>query len=237
VLQVKDIDVYYGDVQILRGVSLTVHEGEVVSLLGANGAGKTTTLRAISGVLSPRRGTIEFLGERIDRLDPHRIVEMGLAQVPEGRQLFANMTVLENLEMGAINRRARLRRKETLEAVFTLFPRLKERMHQLAGTLSGGEQQMCAIGRGLMSLPRLLALDEPSLGLAPVVVKQLFRIIREVSGAGTTILLVEQNVAESLAISNRGYVLETGRVVLEGTGPELQANESTRKAYLGMQHK
>ena len=236
-LQVKDIDVYYGDVQILRGVSLTVHEGEVVSLLGANGAGKTTTLRAISGVLSPRRGTIEFLGERIDRLDPHRIVEMGLAQVPEGRQLFANMTVLENLEMGAINRRARLRRKETLEAVFTLFPRLKERMHQLAGTLSGGEQQMCAIGRGLMSLPRLLALDEPSLGLAPVVVKQLFRIIREVSGAGTTILLVEQNVAESLAISNRGYVLETGRVVLEGTGPELQANESTRKAYLGMQHK
>jgi branched-chain amino acid transport system ATP-binding protein len=235
-LKVKGIEVYYGDVQILRGVDLEVSQGEVVCLLGANGSGKTTTLRSISGVLRPKVGSIEFLGERIDTVEPSRIVDMGLAHVPEGRQLFGNMTVLENLEMGAILPRAKAKRKETLEAVYHLFPRLKERHSQLAVTLSGGEQQMVAIGRALMSLPKLLALDEPSLGLAPILVKQVFNTVTEISGKGTTVLLVEQNLVESLKISNRGYVLETGKVTLKGTGQELLSDEATRKAYMGMAH-
>jgi branched-chain amino acid transport system ATP-binding protein len=233
ILSVENIHVFHGDVQALWGVSLEVREGEVVSLLGSNGAGKTTTLRTISGLLRPRTGRISFAGREIHRIPPHEVVALGVAQIPEGRRLWPNMTVLENLELGAYPAGARTHRVGQRERMFQLFPRLAERRNQLAGTLSGGEQQMLAIARGLMSRPKLLMLDEPSLGLAPLVVKEVFRAVREVRDAGITVLLVEQNVAQALELADRGYVLETGRVVLEGTSRDLLANPHVRSAYLG----
>jgi branched-chain amino acid transport system ATP-binding protein len=233
-LQVKGISVFYGDVQALREVSLSVSSGEIVSLVGGNGAGKTTTLKAISGLLRPAQGSILFREAEIGRLPPHRIVERGLAQVPEGRRIFPRMSVLENLHMGSHVREARKRREETLGWVLRLFPVLKERSGQFGGTLSGGEQQMLAIARGLMGRPKLLLLDEFSLGLAPLIVREIFTIIQEINRQGTTVLLVEQNVQRSLAISHRGYVLENGAVVLQGEGKELLKNEYMMKAFLGM---
>ncbi len=233
-LRVDGIDVAYGDVKVLHRVSLTVDEGEIVALVGANAAGKTTTLNAISGLLRVRTGTIAFRGRRIDHLPPYDIVTLGLIQVPEGRRLFPYMTVLENLELGAFSREARQRKGKTLEMVFGLLPILQERQSQLAGSLSGGEQQMLAIGRGLMALPKLLMLDEPSLGLAPLMVKQILDTVVEANSRGTTVLLVEQNVQHSLRLAHRGYVLENGRIVLEGKGTDLLADQHLKKAYLGM---
>jgi branched-chain amino acid transport system ATP-binding protein len=233
-LRVDGIEVGYGDLTAVRDVSLEVREGEAVALIGANGAGKTTTLRAVSGLLPLRRGRIEFEGQRLDGLTSAQIVARGIAHVPEGRQLFPTMTVLENLELGARTRAARARRDEGLGRVFDLFPRLQERREQLAGTLSGGEQQMCAIGRGLMACPRLLMLDEPSLGLAPVMVKAIFEDLGRINAQGLTILLVEQNVLRSLQLAHRGYVLENGRVTRSGTGPELLASGHIKQAYLGL---
>ena len=233
-LKIEGIDVYYGDLQALREVSLEAKEGQVVSIVGANGAGKTTTLMTISGILHPKKGRIEFLGKRIEGLPPHKIVEMGIVQIPEGRQLFPNMTVRENLDMGSNIPRARGKRMDTLEWVYHLFPVLKEREGQLAGTLSGGEQQMLAIGRGLMALPKLLLLDEPSLGLAPVLVAEIFDIVKEINKSGTTVVLVEQNVFHALKLSHRAYVLENGQIVLAGTGEELLNHEHTKQAYLGL---
>lgn len=233
-LTVEKINVFYGNVQALWDVSLKVEKGEVVALIGSNGAGKTTTLKTISGLLRPRSGSINFLGERVDSFDPRRIVELGLVQVPEGRHLFPYMTVLENLKMGAYPSYARKRKSETLEWVFTLFPILKERKGQLAGTLSGGEQQMLAIARGLMARPKLLMLDEPSLGLAPMYTLKIFDLIKKINQEGVTILLVEQNVRQALEISDRGYVLETGRITLEGEGNQLVDNRHVKEAYLGM---
>ena len=233
-LTITGLETYYGDLQALRGVSLTVRQGEIVSVIGSNGAGKTTTLMTISGVLRPRKGEIQFDGRRIESLKPAEIVGLGLGHVPEGRQLFASMTVEENLLMGACARRAKAARPETLERVFTLFPRLKERRRQVAGTLSGGEQQMLAIGRGLMGLPRLLMLDEPSLGLSPVLVTAMFEAIRQINQNGTTILLVEQNVFRALKLSHRGYILEDGRIVAEGPSVNLLRNPQVRTTYLGL---
>jgi branched-chain amino acid transport system ATP-binding protein len=233
VLDLEGLDVFYGDLQALRGVSLRVESGEIVTLVGGNGAGKTTMLRTVSGLLRPRRGEIRFEGRRLDRLPPDRIVEAGVVQVPEGRKLFPSLTVRENLELGAYTRRARPARARTLEDVMTRFPILRERAGQRAGSLSGGEQQMCVIARALMARPSLLMLDEPSLGLAPMVVQEIFRIIREINARGVTVLLVEQNVRRALATSRRGYVLENGRIVLSGTGQELLESEQTLKAYLG----
>ena len=233
-LRVDGIEVGYGDLTAVGDVSLEVREGEAVALIGANGAGKTTTLRAVSGLLPLRRGRIEFEGQRLDGLTSAQIVARGIAHVPEGRQLFPTMTVLENLELGARTRAARARRDESLGRVFDLFPRLRERRGQLAGTLSGGEQQMCAIGRGLMACPRLLMLDEPSLGLAPVMVKAIFEDLGRINVQGLTILLVEQNVLRSLHLAHRGYVLENGRVTRSGTGPELLASGHIKQAYLGL---
>jgi branched-chain amino acid transport system ATP-binding protein len=233
-LRVDGIEVGYGDLTAVRDVSLEVREGEAVALIGANGAGKTTTLRAVSGLLPLRRGRIEFEGQRLDGLGPAEIVARGIAHVPEGRQLFPTMTVRENLELGARTRAARAARVETLERVFELFPRLRERSVQLAGTLSGGEQQMCAIGRGLMSRPRLLMLDEPSLGLAPVMVRTIFEILARINQEGMTILLVEQNVLRSLQLSHRGYVIENGRITIEGSGADLLASPHVKQAYLGV---
>jgi len=233
-LRVDGIEVGYGDLTAVGDVSLEVREGEVVALIGANGAGKTTTLRAVSGLLPLRRGRIEFEGQRLDGLTSAQIVARGIAHVPEGRQLFPTMTVLENLELGARTRAARARRAESLGGVFDLFPRLRERREQLAGTLSGGEQQMCAIGRGLMACPRLLMLDEPSLGLAPVMVKAIFDDLGRINAQGLTILLVEQNVLRSLQLAHRGYVLENGRVSRSGAGPELLASGHIKQAYLGL---
>jgi branched-chain amino acid transport system ATP-binding protein len=231
---VENINTFYSSIQVLRDVSFDIQEGEIVSMVGGNGAGKTTLLKTISGLLSPRLGTINFLGERIDRLPPYKIVEKGAIQIPEGRKLFPPLTVLENLKLGAYLPSNKEKRAESLKRVFQIFPILEERKDQLAGTLSGGEQQMLAIGRGLMSLPKLLMLDEPSLGLAPLMVKEIFRVINEINKQGTTILLVEQNVKQSLALANRGYVLENGRIVLSGNSDELLRNEHTKKAYLGM---
>ena len=228
------MSVAYGDVRVLHGVSLRVEAREIVSLLGANGAGKTTTLKAISGLLPIAEGAVLFEGRPLTGLSPSRIVERGIAHVPEGRQLFTNMTVEENLEMGAYLSRARAGQARSRDRVLELFPRLAERRRQVAGTLSGGEQQMVAIARALMSEPRLLILDEPSLGLAPLVVRDIFETIRRISAEGTTVLLVEQNLARALRLSHRGYVLETGRVVLEGRGQDLLANPHTRKAFLGL---
>lgn len=233
-LEIENLEVYYGDLQALWNVSLRVDAGEIVSIVGANGAGKTTLLKTISGLLHPRLGRLKFLGEQIENKSPAQIVEAGISHIPEGRKLFTTLTVLENLELGAYVPRARQKRKETLTYVFQLFPILEERKHQTAGTLSGGEQQMLAIGRGLMALPKLLMLDEPSLGLAPRVVKNMFEVIKEVNQSGTTILLVEQNISHALGISTRGYVLQNGHIVLEGTGIELLQNIHVRKAYLGL---
>ena len=233
-LRVENINTFYSSIQVLRDVSFDIQEGEIVSMVGGNGAGKTTLLKTISGLLSPRLGTINFLGERIDRLPPYKIVEKGAIQIPEGRKLFPPLTVLENLKLGAYLPSNKEKRAESLKRVFQIFPILEERKDQLAGTLSGGEQQMLAIGRGLMSLPKLLMLDEPSLGLAPLMVKEIFRVINAINKQGTTILLVEQNVKQSLALANRGYVLENGRIVLSGNSDELLRNEHTKKAYLGM---
>ena len=233
-LRVDGIEVGYGDLTAVGDVSLEVREGEAVALIGANGAGKTTTLRAVSGLLPLRRGRIEFEGQRLDGLTSAQIVARGIAHVPEGRQLFPTMTVLENLELGARTRAARARRDESLGRVFDLFPRLQERREQLAGTLSGGEQQMCAIGRGLMACPRLLMLDEPSLGLAPVMVKAIFEDLGRINAQGLTILLVEQNVLRSLHLAHRGYVLENGRVTRSGAGADLLASGHIRQAYLGL---
>ena len=233
-LELRDVEVAYGDLPALRGVSVSVEAGETLSVVGANGAGKTTMLRAISGLLPPRAGQILLDGVRLDRLPSHAIVERGVVQVPEGRKIFPSLTVLENLEMGSYISAAKARRRDGLEQVFGLFPRLQERRGQAAGTMSGGEQQMLAIGRALMARPRVLMLDEPSLGLAPIVVKEIFRVIGEINRLGTTVLLVEQNTRQALALSRRGYVLENGRVVLEGSGAELLGNEHVKRAYLGM---
>jgi branched-chain amino acid transport system ATP-binding protein len=233
-LRVEGIEAGYGDLTAVSDVSLEVREGEAVALIGANGAGKTTTLRAVSGLLPLRRGRIEFQGQRLDGLGPAEIVARGIAHVPEGRQLFPTMTVRENLELGARSRAARSGRAEMLERVFELFPRLRERREQLAGTLSGGEQQMCAIGRGLMARPRLLMLDEPSLGLAPVLVRAIFEDLSRINAQGITVLLVEQNVLRSLRLAHRGYVLENGRMTLSGPRDELLASGHIKQAYLGL---
>ena len=232
-LEVVGINVFYGEAQALWDVTLSVQTGEIATLVGSNGAGKTTTLRAISGLVPPRTGEIRFEGTRIDRTPAHRIVELGIAQIPEGRRLWPGLTVRDNLDLGAYASAARAAKKDTLDWVFHLFPRLKERQNQLAGTLSGGEQQMLAIGRGLLSKPKLLMLDEPSLGLAPVLVDEVFATIQEINRQGVTILLVEQNVNHALAISDHGYVLETGRVALAGSGSDLLADEHVKTAYLG----
>ena len=232
-LEVEKIDVFYGDAQALWDISFNVNNAEIVTLVGSNGSGKSTSLKAISGLVPPSSGQIRLEGARIDRVPAHRIVEMGIAQIPEGRRLWPGLSVLENLELGAYTKGARAVREESLAYVFKLFPRLHERRMQLAGTLSGGEQQMLAIGRGLLSKPKLLVLDEPSLGLAPFLVDEVFETIQKINREGTTILLVEQNVNYGLAISNRGYVLETGRIVLSGTGKELLDDEHVKTAYLG----
>jgi branched-chain amino acid transport system ATP-binding protein len=233
VLQLDDVHTYYGAIHALKGISLKVHEGEVVTLIGANGAGKSTTLRSINGVNHPREGRITFQGRDITNAPPHAIVKMGIAQSPEGRRLFPRMTVLENLEMGAFQRTDRANFQEDLDRVFDLFPRLAERKQQQAGTMSGGEQQMCAIGRALMARPKLLLLDEPSMGLAPILVEKIFEIVAEINAQGTPILLVEQNALMALDAARRGYVMETGVIALEGPAGELRANERVRKAYLG----
>ena len=232
-LTVDHLSVYYGAVQALRDVSFTVGKGEIVSLIGANGAGKSTTLRALSGVVRPSAGSVAHDGNPIAGLPSHRIARMGIAHVPEGRGVFADMSVRENLEMGAYTRSSRKEVEESFERVFGLFPRLAERMTQLAGTLSGGEQQMLAIGRGLVQRPDLLLLDEPSMGLSPVLVREIFRMIGEINKAGTTILLVEQNASMALAVADRAYVLETGEIVLEGNASDLREDPKVRAAYLG----
>ena len=233
-LEVENIDVFYGRVRALNGESLQVDQGEVVALIGSNGAGKTTTLRTISGLHHPTRGAIRFNGKDITRAEPQVIVNLGICQSPEGRRLFTRMTVLDNLRMGAYTRRGQADIKKDMDRVFELFPRLKERINQVAGTLSGGEQQMCAMGRALMAKPKLLMLDEPSLGLAPILVETIFQIVREINAQGTPVLLVEQNATKALEVAHRGYVLETGNIVQSGTGKELLASEDVQKAYLGM---
>lgn len=231
-LKVDDLNVYYGNIHAIKGVSFEVKEGEIVTLIGANGAGKSTTLNTVSGLLKPRTGTIEFCGKSIAGMPAHRIVRDGLALCPEGRRVFLQLSVKENLEMGAYTR-SMSEVGESIEKVYELFPRLKERYKQVAGTLSGGEQQMLAMGRALMSKPRLMMLDEPSMGLAPILVDQIFDIIGDLHKAGTTILLVEQNARKALAVADRAYVLETGRIVNTGTGSELLHDDSVKKAYLG----
>jgi branched-chain amino acid transport system ATP-binding protein len=233
-LKLTNVSTHYGDVQALRNVSFEIKEGEVVSIIGSNGAGKSTTLNTISGVLRASSGTIEFIGRRTENLYPHQIVDQGIVQIPEGRLLFPYMSVLENLELGAFNGQARKEKEKNLQVVFSLFPVLRERMNQLAGTLSGGEQQMVAIARGLMGSPKLLMLDEPSLGLAPLLVRQVFETVKAINSQGITVLLVEQNVFHALSTSARGYVLENGSVVLEGGGKELLNNPQVREAYLGI---
>jgi branched-chain amino acid transport system ATP-binding protein len=233
-LKVNGIDVFYGDLQVLWDVSFEVKEKEILVLVGANGAGKSTTIRTISSLLTPRKGSIEFNGVRLDKTPPYNVIEHGIVHVPEGRRLFPQMSVEENLIMGTLNGEAKAKRSQTMERVYGLFPRLRERQKQLSGTLSGGEQQMLAVGRGLMSLPKLMMFDEPSLGLAPILVQDIFRIVRKINEEGVTVLLVEQNVRQTLAMCHRAYVLENGRVVLEGTGEALMANEHVREAYLGI---
>ena len=232
-LQVEDLRVAYGGIEALRGISFGVDEGEIVTLLGANGAGKSTTLRSINGLNRPRQGHIRFLGRDITSVPAHQIVKRGIAQSPEGRRLFPRMSVTENLEMGAFQRNDRAGIREDMDRVFQLFPRLQERRHQKAGTMSGGEQQMCAIGRALMARPKLLLLDEPSLGLAPIFVERIFEIIKTINEQGTSILLVEQNALMALDVAHRGYVLETGRIALADDAKALRANEQVRKTYLG----
>ncbi|NLM52473.1 MAG: ABC transporter ATP-binding protein [Firmicutes bacterium] len=232
-LKIENLDVYYGAIHALKGISLELNEGEIVTLIGANGAGKTTTLQTISGLIRPKNGSITFQGQELTQRPAQEIVKMGISQVPEGRRVFANLTVLENLEMGAYLRKDKEGIKATLEKVYARFPRLRERKKQLAGTLSGGEQQMLAMGRALMSQPTLLLLDEPSMGLAPILVQEIFSIIQEINKAGTTILLVEQNAHMALSIAHRAYILETGRIVASGDAKELAESEQVKKAYLG----
>ncbi len=232
-LKIDNIDVYYGAIHALKGISLEVNQGEIVTLIGANGAGKSTTLRTISGLLKPKNGSITFMGKNIAGVPAHQIVREGISQVPEGRRVFAEMTVMENLDLGAFVRKDKAGIQKDLKTVFELFPRLEERRNQSAGTLSGGEQQMLAMGRALMSRPKLLLLDEPSMGLAPLLIKEIFHIIEDINKGGTTVLLVEQNANMALSIANRAYVLETGRITLSGAAQELAASEDVRKAYLG----
>jgi branched-chain amino acid transport system ATP-binding protein len=234
-LELKDVHTYYGNIHALKGISLHVEKGEVVTLIGSNGAGKTTTLRTISGLLAPRQGEIALDGKRIDRVPAHDIVKLGVSQSPEGRRIFPRMTVQENLEMGAFGRNDKAAIVEDVERVYALFPRLRERLGQKGGTLSGGEQQMLAIGRALMARPSVLLLDEPSMGLAPVLVEQIFEIIKDINKQGTTILLVEQNALMALGVATRGYVLQTGQIVLEDSAKALSENEMVQKAYLGLE--
>ena len=233
-LEIQNIDVFYGDVQVLWNVSFAVKQGEVVALIGANGAGKSTTLKTISGLIRPRFGSILFQDEPIHTVAPYTLIERGIAHCPEARRLFTDMTVEENLDMGSLRGEARVRREVTKEEVFRLFPRLRERRKQQTGQLSGGEQQMVAIGRGLMAIPRLLMFDEPSLGLAPILVREIFNIIDKIRQQGTTVLIVEQNVKQTLAIADRAYVLESGRVVMQGSGQSLLSDEHVKTAYLGV---
>lgn len=232
-LEVKDLQVFYGVIQAIKGISFEVNQGEIVTLIGANGAGKTTTMQSIMGLIKPRGGSVVYDGKEITGMPTHKIVSMGMTQVPEGRRVFSELTVYENLLMGAYTEKDRSRIKEDIEEIYTIFPRLGERKSQIAGTLSGGEQQMLAMGRAIMSHPKLLMLDEPSMGLSPALVDQVFEIIKHFHKTGTTILLVEQNANKSLAISDRAYVLENGRITVTGTGSELMASEEIRKAYLG----
>lgn len=233
-LELKSLDVLYGDVQVIWDVSFEVREREIVGLIGANGAGKSTILKTISGILRPERGGVFFNNTPIHKLEPYKLIDNGIAHVPEGRRLFVEMTVEENLDMGSLKGQARVERGKTKEIVFDLFPRLRDRRKQLCGTLSGGEQQMVAIGRGLMSKPKLIMFDEPSLGLAPMLVKEIFNVINRIRQEGATVLIVEQNVKQSLSISDRAYVLETGRIVLEGTGESILNNDHVKRAYLGV---
>ena len=233
-LEIKNIDVFYGDVQVIWDISFNVKEGEIVALIGANGAGKSTTLKTISGILRPKNGEIHFNDIPIHKVEPYKLIEIGLVHVPEARRLFVEMSVEENLDMGSLKGEAKKEREVTKELVFDLFPRLLERRRQLAGTLSGGEQQMLAIGRGLMAKPKLQMFDEPSLGLSPILVKDIFNVIKKIKEEGTTVLIVEQNVKQTLAIADRAYVLENGKIALEGTGAELLNNEHVRTAYLGV---
>ncbi|GFI47238.1 high-affinity branched-chain amino acid transport ATP-binding protein LivF [Lachnospiraceae bacterium] len=232
-LEVKDLEVYYGMIQAIKGVSFKVNEGEVVALIGANGAGKTTILHTVTRLLEAKRGSVVFDGKDITKTPAHKIVSMGMAHVPEGRRVFANLSVLQNLKMGAYTRKDKNEIEETLKNIYKRFPRLEERQNQLAGTLSGGEQQMLAMGRALMSHPRIILMDEPSMGLSPIFVNEIFDIIKSVSAGGTTVLLVEQNAKKALSISERAYVLETGKIVLEGDADDLLNNDSIKKAYLG----
>lgn len=232
-LEVKNLEVYYGMIQAIKGISFEVNEGEVISLIGANGAGKTTTLHAVTGLIAPRAGQIIFEGKDITKVPGHKLVSMGIAHVPEGRRVFSQLSVYENLKLGAYTRKDKNEIETTLEHIYTRFPRLKERKNQLAGTLSGGEQQMLAMGRALMSKPRIILMDEPSMGLSPIYVNEIFNIIKEVSESGTTVLLVEQNAKKALSIADRAYVLETGRISLSGKAEDLLNDASVKKAYLG----
>lgn len=232
-LEVKDLQVYYGMIQAIKGVSFHVEEGEVIALIGANGAGKTTILHTVSGLLTPKAGSVVFEGQDLTKTQGHKIVSMGMAHVPEGRRVFAQLSVLQNLKMGAFTRKDKEEISNTLKMVFERFPRLEERQNQLAGTLSGGEQQMLAMGRALMSHPKIILMDEPSMGLSPIFVNEIFDIIQEVSKGGTTVLLVEQNAKKALSIADRAYVLETGKIVMEGKADELLKDDAIKKAYLG----
>lgn len=232
-LEIKDLEVYYGVIQAIKGVSFEVNQGEVIALIGANGAGKTTILHTITGLLSPKKGSVLFEGTDITKVPAHKIVSMGMAHVPEGRRVFSELSVLENLKMGAYTRKNKAEVEEILQGVYKRFPRLEERKNQMAGTLSGGEQQMLAMGRALMSKPKIILMDEPSMGLSPILVNEIFDIIQAVSKGGTTVLLVEQNAKKALSIADRAYVLETGKVTLEGKARDLLENDSVKKAYLG----
>ena len=233
-LDIKNIDVFYGDVQVIWNVSFNVNKGEIVALIGANGAGKSTILKTISGIIRPKKGEILFEDKPIYKVDPFKLIALGIAHVPEARRLFVEMTVEENLDMGSLKGEARANREKTKEMVFELLPRMRERRRQLAGTLSGGEQQMLAVARGLMSKPKLQMFDEPSLGLAPILVREVFNTIKKINGEGTTVLIVEQNVKQTLLVANRGYVLETGRITNQGTGKSLLSDEHVKTAYLGV---
>ena len=232
-LEIKDLEVYYGMIQAIKGISFEVNEGEVIALIGANGAGKTTILHTISGLIAPKKGSITFEGQEITKIPAHKIVENGLAQVPEGRRVFPSLSVLQNLKLGAYTRKDKKEIDDTLKMIYERFPRLEERKNQPAGTLSGGEQQMRAMGRALMSKPRIILMDEPSMGLSPIFVNEIFDIIKQVSASGTTVLLVEQNAKKALSIADRGYVLETGKIVKEGKASDLLNDEAVKKAYLG----
>jgi len=232
-LELRDVHTYYGNIHALKGISLTIDQGEIVTLIGSNGAGKSTTLKTISGLLRPREGEIWFDGKRLDGTPAHEVVVLGISQAPEGRRIFPRMTVRENLEMGAFQREKGSERDADFERVYTLFPRLKERLNQKGGTLSGGEQQMLAIGRALMARPKVLLLDEPSMGLAPILVEQIFEIVKDINASGTTVLLVEQNALMALGIAKRGYILQTGEIVLQDSADRLMTNPEVQKAYLG----